>query len=141
MSLKIKSFSENLFESSSKKIAGKKSLVAASLLAFCLAGGFCVTFESKSNVTFGITPVQKITDENSLEQSNQFGGAYFLGDFALSNEKITAAGKIYYRLKSAESRDEEAQQLDIKRAFIRYRPFASNLLEFSLGKLYSYYLV
>ena len=140
MFLKIKSFSENLFESSSKKIFGKKSLVAASLLVFCLAGGFCVTFESKSNVTFGITPVQKITDENSLEQSNQFGGAYFLGDFALSNEKITAAGKIYYRLKAAESRDEETQQLDIKRAFIRYRPFASNLLEFSLGKLYSYYL-
>lgn len=140
MSLKIKSFQKNLLESSSKKIFGKKSFFAVSLLVFCSALGFSVTFESKSNVTFGITPVEKVTDDKSFEQNRQFGGAYFLGDFALSNEKITAAGKIYYRLKAAESRDEEAQQLDIKRAFIRYRPFASNLLEFSLGKLYSYYL-
>mgnify|MGYP006907960149 CR=1 FL=1 len=131
MSSKIKSFPE-------KNLKIKSSFIFF-LFAFSSAG-FSAVFETKSNVTFGITPVQKITDEKSLEQSSQFGGAYFLGDFALSNEKITAAGKIYYRLKSADSRDEEAQQLDIKRAFIRYRPFASNLLEFSLGKLYSYYL-
>lgn len=120
--------------------AGKKAALAAAFFTFSSALCLAVTFETKSNVTFGITPAEKVSDESSYEQSKQFGGAYFLGDFALSNEKITAAGKIYCRLKPAESQDEASQQLDIKRAFIRYRPFSSNLLEFSLGKLYSYYL-
>lgn len=125
----------------------KKQLFTAALFLF-EASVFAVTFETKANITLGITPVEKITGteykkstkSTSYSSEKQFGGAYLLGDFALSNEKITAAGKMYYRLKSSSSFDEQAQKIDIKRAYLRYRPFASNLLEFSLGKLYSYYL-
>lgn len=109
---------------------------------------FAVTFETKANITLGATPVEKITEtkyekstkSTSYSSEKQFGGAYLLGDFALSNDKITAAGKIYYRLKSSSSVDEQSQKIDVKRAYLRYRPFVSNLLEFSLGKTYSYYL-
>lgn len=121
---------------------------ALAVLFFLEAAVFAVTFETKANVTLGITPAEQVTvteyEKNSkttaFNSERQFGGAYVLGDFALSNEKITAAGKIYYRLQSSSSPDEEAQKIEIKRAYLRYRPFASNLLEFSAGKLYSYYL-
>ncbi len=120
-----------------KKTAVKnfKKLVFTSFVALISSQAFAVSFESKSNITVGITPIE--VDEND---SKQFGGAYVLGDFALSNEKITAAGKIYYRLNSSNGFESNAQKIDIKRAYVRYRPFASNLLEFSLGKFYSYYL-
>lgn len=114
-------------------------------LSCCIAAvsgisAFAVTFDTKSNITFGITPVEQAADSKTYETVKQFGGAYVLGDFALSNDKLTAAGKIYYRLNSAETAGDESQKIDIKRAYLRYRPFASNLLEFSAGKLYSYYL-
>lgn len=120
-----------------KKSAVKnlKKLLFTSLFALISFEAFSVSFESKSNVTVGITPIE--VDEND---SKQFGGAYVLGDFALSNEKITAAGKIYYRLNSSNGFESNGQKIDIKRAYVRYRPFANNLLEVSLGKLYSYYL-
>ncbi len=105
-----------------------------SLFVLLSSQAFSVTFESKSNVTVGVTPLEWEDD------AKQFGGAYVLGDFALSNEKITAAGKIYYRLNSSNGFESNGQKLDVKRAYLRYRPFASKLLEFSLGKLYSYYL-
>lgn len=112
---------------------------AAALLA---AGAFlpAVSFDSKSIITFSATPLERTT-ESSYGQKNEFGGSYVQGDFALSNEKISAGAKIRAALKpSAFSSDSVSYNMEIKRAFLRYRPFGSNLLEFSLGKLYSYYL-
>lgn len=107
-----------------------------------------VTFDTKSVITVSATPVERITEtsvgkaaESKYEQKNQFGGTYVQGDFALSNEKISAGGKIRCWVKpSVFSSDSISYTMDIKRAFLRYRPFGTNLLEFSFGKMYSYYL-
>ncbi len=109
-------------------------------LAFFTVSSFAAEFESKGNITFGITPVQSSLDIKKGEQTKEFGGAYAVGDFALSNEKITAAGKIYYRSQATDDPDTAAQKMDIKKAYIRYRPFGDKTLEVSGGKLYSYYL-
>lgn len=109
---------------------------------------FAAAFNASGNIIAGITPVEQITEEEKgnkakrteYNESKQFGGAYLKGEGSLSSEKLTVSGKIYYRLNSSSSRDEEAQKLDIKRAFLRYRPFGSELLEVSAGKAYSYYL-
>lgn len=93
--------------------------------------------ESKSNITFGITPLESSSSENV---NCEFGGAYLLGDFLISLPKISVGTKIYYRINSSDSWENNQQKIDIKRAYLRYRPFANNLLEFSAGKLYSYYL-
>lgn len=93
------------------------------------------SFESKSNIRFGITPVKTSGNINY-----EFGGMYLLGDFIISLPKISAGTKIYYRINSSDSWENNQQKLDIKRAFLRYRPFANDFLEFSAGKLYSYYL-
>lgn len=93
--------------------------------------------ESKSNITFGITPLESVSSENS---NCEFGGMYLLGDFLISLPKISLGTKIYYRINSSDSWENNQQKIDIKKAYLRYRPFANNLLEFSAGKLYSYYL-
>lgn len=118
----------------------KKQIGAAALcLAVSSASLSAVSFDTKSLITVSLTPVEQITENGETER--EFGGTYVQGDFALSNDKITAAGKIRYWIKpSAYSSDSIKQRMDIKRAYIRYRPFAANLLEFSLGKFYSYYL-
>lgn len=98
-------------------------------------------FEKKGKITLGITPLNKSADEDL-----DFDSAYLLSDFALSNDYITAGGKIYYRLSKADdSKDVDkdktlSQKLDIKRAYLRFRPFANKTFESSIGKLYSYYL-
>ncbi len=98
---------------------------------------YSVLSESKSNITFGITPLESSSSENS---TCEFGGMYLLGDFVLSVPKISVGTKIYYRINSSDSWENNQQKIDIKRAYLRYRPFANNFLEFSAGKLYSYYL-
>lgn len=98
-------------------------------------------FDKKAKITVGVTPLSKTTGEDL-----DFGSAYFLSDFALSNNYITAGGKIYYRLSKADdAKDVDktktlSQKLDIKRAYLRFRPFANEKFESSIGKLYSYYL-
>jgi len=91
----------------------------------------------KTTVTVGVTPLQKEAQE---EAKKEFGGAYLLFNGELSNDVMTAGGKIYYRLNSAGNRDENSQRLDVKRAYIKIRPFKTDDLELGLGKLYSYYL-
>lgn len=93
--------------------------------------------ESKANITFGITPLESSSSENI---NCKFGGMYLLGDFLISLSKISVGTKIYYRINSSDSWKNNQQKIDIKRAYLSYRPFANNLLEFSAGKLYSYYL-
>lgn len=97
-------------------------------------------FETKGNITLGVTPVEQVLDAKMTDTKTQFGGAYLLGNIAVSNEKLTAAGKIYWRLGATDDIDDLSQKIDIKRAYVRFRPFGNNDLEFSAGKLYSYYL-
>lgn len=110
-------------------------LVLASLLAY---GAFAQ--QVKGDVTVGVYPAERKLDSKYKEAKSGFGGAYYLGDFIMSNDYITAAGKIYYRMSGATNRHEESQKLDIKRAYIRFRPDGTRALEISAGKLYSYYL-
>ena len=49
---------------------------------------------AKGNVIVGLTPLEI----SASGDSPAFGGAYFAADVSLSNEYLTAAGKIYYRL-------------------------------------------
>lgn len=107
---------------------------------FCVTLNGFTTFqafslEKKSDLTFGITPVQQ-TESSPVE----FGGAYALMNATVSNDYITAGGKIYWRLSSAQTASDLSQKLDIKRAFIRWRPLGNDVAEISIGKLYSYYL-
>lgn len=122
-----------------RSFALKKIAMASALGLFAAAGLSAAAFDTKSLITVSLIPVEQVTE--SGETKREFGGTYVQGDFALSNDKITAAGKIRYWIKpSAYSSDSLKQRMDLKRAYIRYRPFTSNLLEFSLGKFYSYYL-
>lgn len=123
-----------------------KKVILIALASFCGAA-FAVSFDTKSLITVSVTPVEQVTKssknsktkETDYDSKKEFGGTYVQGDFALSNDKITAAGKIrYWVTPSTYSSDSVSQKIDLKRAYIRYRPFASNLLEVSLGKIYSY---
>lgn len=75
-----------------------------------------------------------------------FGNLYLLTEVSAGNDYVTAAGKLYYRLSMADDSkdlDKEkslSQKIDLKRAYIRVRPMGNEILEFSIGKLYSYYL-
>ncbi len=103
-------------------------------------------FSASGSILVGGTALEKTWDASFENATTEFGGAYALGDFVISSEKITVGGKIYYRVKNADdSKDVDkdtalSQKLDIKRAYIRFRPFGNKKLEFSGGKLYSYYL-
>lgn len=116
-------------------------------LGLFLASSVCAAdFTTKGNILFGGTAVERTWDAAFDNSNIDFGGLYLMGDFIVSTKKITAGGKIYWRVKkSDDSRDLDsdtgfAQKLDIKRAYIRFRPFGDSLLEISGGKLYSYYL-
>lgn len=133
---------------SSKKIISEKFANAIFAITLILSPLSAVTFNASGNIILGGSPTERITEtttdkktkKTEYDSKNQFGGAYLKGDFTLSNDKLTAAGKIYYRLNASDSRDDESQRIDINRAYLRYRPFGTNLLEFSIGKKYSYYL-
>lgn len=108
------------------------------LLAFILAGlssAFSAGMKNDTDVTFSVTPIDK--DE---EDKVQFGGSYLLVDSKLNDDYVTLGGKLYYRLNKTESKEEESQKLEVKRAFAKVRPFGNEIFEFALGKLYSYYL-
>ena len=91
---------------------------------------------AKGNVIFGLTPLEI----SASGDSPAFGGAYFAADVSLSNEYLTAGGKIYYRLGAGDAFSELSQKLEIKKAYVSIRPFGNNVFEVSCGKLYSYYL-
>ena len=123
-----------------------KRLIGAGLSLLALCGAFSADFTTKGNILFGGTAAEQTWDAAFDNADVDFGGAYVMGDFIVSTKKITAGGKIYYRVKKADdTKDLDtdtgfAQKLDIKRAYIRFRPFGDSLLELSGGKLYSYYL-
>ena len=128
-----------------KGVDMKKFLSFISIL-FCAFTVFSADFTAKGNIMFGGTAIQKAWDATGTSSDTDFGGLYLKGDFYVATKKVTAGGKIYYRLaKSDDSKDLDteatlAQKVDIKRAYLRFRPFDNNLLEISGGKLYSYYL-
>ena len=103
-------------------------------------------FTSSGKFLAGGTAAQKTWDSSFENATTEWGGAYVMGDFTLSSPRLTAGGKIYYRVKNYDdSKDVDkdkdfAQEVEVKRAYLRYRPLADKRLEFSIGKLYSYYL-
>ena len=117
-----------------------KSCFCAALSALFAQAIFAAGFETKGIITLGATPVEHVLKSNQKDTTTQFGGAYLLGNIAVSNDKLTAAGKIYWRLGATGDIETLSQKIDIKRAYIRFRPFGNTKLEFSGGKLYSYYL-
>ncbi len=114
--------------------------------ALLAASAFAADFKASGKILAGGNAVQKTWDSSFEESTTEWGGAYLLGDFTLSSDRLTAGGKIYYRVKNYDdSKDVDtdkspAQEVEIKRAYLRYRPFADKTLEVSIGKLYSYYL-
>ena len=114
--------------------------------ALLAASAFAADFTASGKILAGGNAVQKTWDSSFEESTTEWGGAYLLGDFTLSSDRLTAGGKIYYRVKnkddaSVDDKDKSlGHQIEIKRAYLRYRPFADKTLEVSIGKLYSYYL-
>ena len=105
------------------------------ILSIFSCGFFVFSLSNNTLLTFSATPIDK--DEND---DVQFGGAYFLAESVMSDDYVTLGGKLYYRLKATNSKSSESQELDVKRAYAKIRPFGSGILEVAIGKLYSYYL-
>lgn len=126
----------------------KKVLIFA--VAIVASGFVFAKPNTKGNVIVGVTPVA--SEYNSSKDANEekFGGTYACADVVVENDYLTAAGKLYYRVKMHDDTDSEnkdldsseslAQEIEIKKAYVRVRPFGNKLLEASIGKLYSYYL-
>ena len=91
--------------------------------------------KDKVSATVGVTPVS-VSEDNTVS----FGGTYGLFDVLLSNDYASIGGKLYYRIGSSDSLDSLSQKLEVKKAYIKVRPFGKDTLEVALGKLYSYYL-
>ena len=92
------------------------------------------SLKGKTSVTVGST----ILDFS--EETLSFGGAYIVFDSLLQNDFVSVGGKIYYRWNKSTSLDSESQKLELKKAYVKIRPFSSQIFEAALGKLYSYYL-
>jgi len=101
---------------------------------FIGATGFAKT---KGTATIG-SDIVKTSDSDS--DSVQFAGAYGNLNVTAEDDYITAGGKIYYRLNSSDSWEDNGQKIEIKKALLKFRPFGNNSLEIAGGKLYSYYL-
>lgn len=117
----------------------KKSLLF--LTAFLM---FTLGF-SKEGINGNIALGSSVLDYNS-EKLN-FGNLYLMADITGENKNLTASGKIYYRIsltddsKDLDKQESLSQKLDIKKAYLKVRPFENpDLFEFAIGKLYSYYL-
>ena len=96
---------------------------------------FSFGLKNNTSLTFSVTPIDK--DEND---DVDFGGAYFMTESLLSDDFVTLGGKLYYRLKATDSKSNESQELEVKRAYAKIRPFGSEIFEVAIGKFYSYYL-
>lgn len=117
----------------------KKILIAFTVSLF-ISTVFAKELEFKGNLLWGGNIAQEDYDSKSDEMIKKIGKNYLLGDVILSTDKLTAGGKIYYRIPAMEKSEELSQRMEIKRAFVRVRPMGNQLLEISGGKLYSYYL-
>lgn len=113
----------------------KRIISILSFAIFAVSFTFSDGMKNDTDVTFSVTPIDKDEDDNV-----QFGGSYLLVDSKLNDDYVTLGGKLYYRLNKTDSKEEESQKLEVKRAFARVRPFGNDIFEFALGKLYSYYL-
>lgn len=113
----------------------KRIISILSFAIFAVSFTFSDGMKNDTDVTFSVTPIDKDEDDNV-----QFGGAYLLVDSKLNDDYVTLGGKLYYRLNKTDSKEEESQKLEVKRAFAKVRPFGNDIFEFALGKLYSYYL-
>ena len=111
----------------------KKFISTFCLLFFCVS--FSFSLSNNTSLTFAVTPIDK--DETDAVF---FGGAYFLAESVMSDDYVTLGGKLYYRLKSTDSKNTGKQELEIKRAYAKIRPFGNGIFEIAIGKLYSYYL-
>lgn len=119
----------------------KRFLLQALFLIFgtCFAKGY----ETKGNFILGVNPVSCKYDS---EYVTDFDSAYACADIITSTDYLTAGGKFYYRLSLSDDKNDInadktlSQKIDLKRAFLRVRPFGTNFIEISGGKLYSYYL-
>ncbi|MBQ8678871.1 MAG: hypothetical protein IJ530_03815 [Treponema sp.] len=110
-------------------------LVSFSLILSSLSA----QMKNNTSCTFSVTPIGKEVDDK-LNEKMIFGGAYFLADSTMSDKYVTLGGKLYYRLYKTDTKEEESQKLDVKRAYAKIRPFGTNIFEAAIGKLYSYYL-
>lgn len=88
----------------------------------------------KGSVLLGSTVVE------STAEGAEFGGAYALADVSGENNFISTGGKFYYRINATDDIKNLSQKLEIKKAFVKIRPFGNDILEIGGGKLYSYYL-
>lgn len=104
-----------------------------------LAASLSAQMKNNTSCTFSVTPISKEVDDK-LNEKMIFGGAYFLADSTMSDKYVTLGGKLYYRLNKTDTKEEESQKLDVKRAYAKIRPFGTNIFEAAIGKLYSYYL-
>lgn len=118
----------------------KNYLVLILLSVISVVNAFAAGFETKGNLLVGGTAAQKSWNKTDQDYVKKYGKFYLLGDIIMSNAYVTAGGKIYYRIGAAEEFEDLTQRLEIKRAFIRFRPFGNEFLEISGGKVYSYYL-
>ncbi len=99
------------------------------------AGSKAFALETKMNFLAGSTALEQKAGEELT-----FGGAYILLDSSVSTDYFDIAGKVYYRLSSATKGEELKQKIELKKAFVKLRPFSNDALELAIGKLYSYYL-
>ena len=122
----------------------KRIILTAAITAIALFNAASRDFEFKGNFLWGGTIAQKNYKYDSKKKEGEYidryAKNYLLGDAILSDPKITVGGKIYYRIPAMEKKEDISQKMEIKRAFVRFRPFASSIFEISGGKLYSYYL-
>lgn len=111
-----------------------KKLLLVLLFALLAATAFAKT---KASVIAGSNIVET-TESNDVPV--QFGGAYTGLNITAEDDYITGSGKFYYRLNAADQWEKNSQKLDVKKAVLKIRPFGTDILEISVGKLYSYYL-
>lgn len=111
--------------------SAEKKLKSAKESARKTLGGM----SNKTSLTFSVDTFNKDKDDHV-----KYDGSYALVESELKDKYVTLGAKLYYRLSTAENTDEEKQNIEIKRAYAKLRPFGNNIMELAIGKLYSYYL-
>ena len=113
----------------------KRILVLIFTAFFALSSQAFGAMKNDTNIKFSLWPVNKDAEDNYT-----FGGSYARVESVMSDDFVTLGGKIYYRVKGSNSTTSASQEVELKRAYVKIRPFGNNLAEFAVGKLYSYYL-
>jgi len=112
----------------------RKVLIIALLVSMTEIFIFAIT---KASFSIGSDIVNS---DSSAEGKIHFAGLYSNLNLNVDNDFVTAGGKIYYRVNGFEAWSDASQKLDVKRAYLLFRPFGNEWLEIGGGKLYSYYL-